>query len=225
MTASKKPATAATSVKKRPRSRRRRRRRAKPGQGKPLAWAAQPLCVLTRTEKAEFLRHAALQYCYGHRMVACHELGLPNGGIADVLGMRFNGEVVIFELKTCRADFRADEKWETYLPYCNYLYFLAPQGVLTAEDLPSNAGLYEIWEDLPLDVQVPTTEADDGKRPRKGPKGRPYARRMRSVKPARRLDSDPRPHIWKFLFRMADRHTRLDAEYPAAPPVLAEMED
>lgn len=49
-----------------------------------------------------------------------------------------------YEVKVSRADFRADVtkgKWQSYLPFSNGVYFAAPAGLLTRDDLPPGTGL------------------------------------------------------------------------------------
>lgn len=49
-----------------------------------------------------------------------------------------------YEIKITRADFLADKKWKQYLKFCNWFYFIAPEGVIKKEELPDNIGLIEI---------------------------------------------------------------------------------
>lgn len=52
--------------------------------------------------------------------------------------------VSIYECKASRSDLLADlnaGKWQKYLPFCNRLYFAAPRGVITVDDLPPGVGL------------------------------------------------------------------------------------
>lgn len=51
------------------------------------------------------------------------EFRLPNGRRADVAGLDRRGRLVIAEVKSCQADFDADEKWMDYLDYCDAFYF------------------------------------------------------------------------------------------------------
>lgn len=48
-----------------------------------------------------------------------------------------------YEIKVSRGDFLRDEKWQSYLPYCNRFYFVSPAGVIKADEVPEEAGL--IW--------------------------------------------------------------------------------
>jgi len=50
----------------------------------------------------------------------------------------------IVEVKSSRADFLSDHKWEKYLPYATHFYFAAPQGMIKPDELPPNIGLAEV---------------------------------------------------------------------------------
>ncbi|MFZ5618664.1 MAG: MmcB family DNA repair protein [Pseudomonadota bacterium] len=51
------------------------------------------------------------------------EFRLPNGRRADMAGLCPKGRLIIAEIKSCEADFTADEKWEDYLAFCDEFYF------------------------------------------------------------------------------------------------------
>lgn len=71
----------------------------------------------------------------GHSSIA--ELTLPNGRRADLVALSPDGMFTIIEVKSCLADFRADDKWEDYLEFCDCFYFAVdedfPQDVLPDE--------------------------------------------------------------------------------------------
>lgn len=54
------------------------------------------------------------------------ELSLANGRRADIVGLADNGAIVIVEVKSSVADFKADGKWEEYREFCDALYFAVP---------------------------------------------------------------------------------------------------
>jgi hypothetical protein len=54
------------------------------------------------------------------------ELVLPNGQRADVVGVGPEGALLIVEIKSGLADFRADSKWPGYLDFCDRFYFALP---------------------------------------------------------------------------------------------------
>ncbi|MCA8894051.1 MAG: MmcB family DNA repair protein, partial [Amphiplicatus sp.] len=51
------------------------------------------------------------------------EFRLPNGRRADVAGIDRKGRLVFAEVKSCQADFDADNKWTDYLDFCDAFYF------------------------------------------------------------------------------------------------------
>ncbi len=54
------------------------------------------------------------------------EFPLASGRRVDVIAVNGVGEIVIVEIKTCTADYRADRKWSEYLEYCDAFYFAVP---------------------------------------------------------------------------------------------------
>lgn len=46
-----------------------------------------------------------------------------------------------YEIKVSRADFKQDEKWHSYLPLCNQLYFVCPKGMIEPDEMPDGVGL------------------------------------------------------------------------------------
>jgi hypothetical protein len=59
----------------------------------------------------------ALGYC------VVSELPLPSGRRADLVALGGDGEVLIIEIKSSIADFRADQKWMEYRLHCDRLFF------------------------------------------------------------------------------------------------------
>lgn len=54
------------------------------------------------------------------------EFPLANGRRADILAVGKAGDLVIVEIKSSVADFRADRKWTTYRDFSDRLYFAVP---------------------------------------------------------------------------------------------------
>jgi hypothetical protein len=62
----------------------------------------------------------------------------------DVIGLgRYTRQVRIYEVKSSRADWLADSKWERYLPYCTHFAFVAPAGAIARWELDRDIGLIE----------------------------------------------------------------------------------
>jgi hypothetical protein len=68
------------------------------------------------------------------------EFALANGRRADVMALGRDGELVIVEIKSSIADFRADLKWPDYHEFCDRLFFAVPEG-FPVELIPDECGL------------------------------------------------------------------------------------
>ena len=53
----------------------------------------------------------------------------------------------IYEVKISRADYKRDEKWRLYLPYCQRFYYAAPKGLLDPSEIDKEAGLVTVAPD------------------------------------------------------------------------------
>ena len=72
---------------------------------------------------------------------ACVEEMVPSPGLrVDVMALGPAGELWIVECKSGPADFRADRKWQGYLPWCDrFFWAVAPD--FPTELLPPDTGL------------------------------------------------------------------------------------
>jgi hypothetical protein len=65
------------------------------------------------------------------------EVGLPNGRRADVMALGKKGDIIICEVKSGIEDYRVDQKWPEYAPFCDAFFFAVapelPEGVLPDE--------------------------------------------------------------------------------------------
>lgn len=68
------------------------------------------------------------------------ELPLLSGRRADIVALASDATVLIVEVKSSVADFRADAKWRDYRAHCDKLFFAIPETV-PAEIMPEDAGL------------------------------------------------------------------------------------
>lgn len=68
------------------------------------------------------------------------EFPLANGRRADILALGKAGDLVIVEIKTSVADFRADRKWTTYRDFADRLYFAVPSH-FPQQLIPEECGL------------------------------------------------------------------------------------
>jgi hypothetical protein len=81
---------------------------------------------------------ARFLHALGHCVVS--ELPLPSGRRADLVALGGDGTIVIVEIKSSVADFRADQKWMEYRLHCDRLFF-ATIAEVPCEIFPADAGL------------------------------------------------------------------------------------
>ena len=71
---------------------------------------------------------------------ALTEFKLGNGRRADVAGLSPDGRIVMVEVKSTVQDFRADDKWLDYVPYCDGFSFAVPDH-FPLKVLPDTCGI------------------------------------------------------------------------------------
>ena len=80
----------------------------------------------------------------GYPFVATEFTPAGGGCRFDVIGLgRYTRQVRIYEVKSSRADFLADKKWETYLSFATHFAFVAPAGAIQRWELDGAVGLIE----------------------------------------------------------------------------------
>ncbi|RAK59703.1 DNA repair protein MmcB-related protein [Phenylobacterium hankyongense] len=68
------------------------------------------------------------------------EVTLPNGRRADLMALGPKGQIFIVEVKSGVEDFRTDQKWHEYQPYCDaFAFAVAPE--FPREILPPEPGM------------------------------------------------------------------------------------
>lgn len=72
--------------------------------------------------------------------VAVEELVPAPGLRVDVMALGPKGEIWVIECKSCRADFRADRKWQGYLDWCDR-FFWAVDIDFPLDLLPDDTGV------------------------------------------------------------------------------------
>jgi hypothetical protein len=98
----------------------------------PVDGRQSPTALAIARGTARFLH--ALGY------VVVSELPLPSGRRADLVALGGDGEIIIVEIKSSVADFRADQKWTDYRLHCDRLFFATVVDV-PREIFPPDAGL------------------------------------------------------------------------------------
>jgi hypothetical protein len=68
------------------------------------------------------------------------ELPLLTGRRADIVALAMDATIIIVEVKSSVADFRADTKWREYRAHCDRFYFAIPESV-PVDIMPEDAGL------------------------------------------------------------------------------------
>jgi hypothetical protein len=98
----------------------------------PLDGRQSPAALVIARGTARYL------HALGYGVVS--ELPLPSGRRADLVALGSGGEILIVEIKSSIADFRADEKWMDYRLHCDRLFFATSLEV-PREIFPADAGL------------------------------------------------------------------------------------
>lgn len=98
----------------------------------PVDGRQSPTALAIARGTARYLH--ALGYC------VISELPLPSGRRADLVALGGDGEIIIIEIKSSVADFRADQKWTDYRLHCDRLFF-ATLVEVPREIFPGDAGL------------------------------------------------------------------------------------
>ena len=98
-----------------------------------MSIAAQPVAALLL---ARGVGRALAQLGYASLL----EFPLTNGRRADILALGKTGDLIIVEIKSSVADFRADRKWASYRDFADRLYFAVPSE-FPALLIPEECGL------------------------------------------------------------------------------------
>ncbi len=100
-----------------------------------------------RKEIASILYESAYKFfkIFGSKSnsITFKEVHLSPSLRADILNLNWYDEVTVIELKTCREDFDHDKKWQKYMDYCDYIWFMCPKDTISPSELPKEVGL--IW--------------------------------------------------------------------------------
>ncbi|MHC8493025.1 MmcB family DNA repair protein [Thalassospira sp. SM2505] len=94
----------------------------------------------TRPQITSEVTAGVCRLLYHHQMACLTELRLGNGRRLDVLALGAKGELWAVEVKSSVEDFRVDQKWESYLDYCDRFFFAVPME-FPKELIPDNVGL------------------------------------------------------------------------------------
>ncbi len=81
----------------------------------------------------------------GRMLIDCgfmplQEFPTKSGRRMDICALGPGGEIWCVEVKSSRADYQSDSKWQEYLDWCDRLFFAVPDG-FPEEILPHDHGL------------------------------------------------------------------------------------
>ena len=82
--------------------------------------------MISRPEITAEVTEDVCRLLYHHQMACLTELRLGNGRRLDVLALGPKGELWAVEVKSSVEDFRVDQKWQSYLDYCDRFYWGLP---------------------------------------------------------------------------------------------------
>ena len=99
-----------------------------------------PLVDGRQSETAVMIARGVRRMLRAHGFSSVTELPLLDGRRADIVALGADGSLLIIEIKSSVADFRADHKWRDYAAPCDRLYF-AIHPDLPAGIMPPDAGL------------------------------------------------------------------------------------
>lgn len=93
-----------------------------------------------QSETALMVARGSRRFLRASGFATVTEMGLRSGRRADLVALGGEGTLLIVEIKSSIADFRADHKWRDYRLHCDRLYFAIPPTV-PPDILPPDAGL------------------------------------------------------------------------------------
>jgi hypothetical protein len=135
--------------------------------GRPAATGADATGPLVALQPGQRLARGVCRAFARHGWATLTEFTLKGGRRADVIALDGQGGIAIVEIKSSRADFRADAKWHAYLEFCDRFYFAVPP------DFPRAL--------LPHDCGILVADPYDAQTVQLPPESRLHASRRRAV--------------------------------------------
>ena len=93
-----------------------------------------------QSETALLIARGTRRYLRALGYATVAEMSLRSGRRADLVALGNDGTLLIVEIKSSVADFRADGKWREYRAHCDRLYF-AVTAAMPQDIMPEDAGL------------------------------------------------------------------------------------
>lgn len=101
---------------------------------------AVAVIAVSRPETTATVTRGAFRLLEALGYAALPEVTLPNGRRADLMALGPRGEIFIVEVKSGPEDFRTDQKWHEYGPYCDaFAFAVAPE--FPRDILPEEPGM------------------------------------------------------------------------------------
>lgn len=92
------------------------------------------------SDDAVMIKRGTRRLIDGLGFASVTEMTLANQRRADICALGPKGEIIIIEVKSSTADFKSDQKWPEYAPFCDRFYFAVGQDFPTRL-IPQEAGL------------------------------------------------------------------------------------
>ena len=91
-------------------------------------------------QPGQLLARGVCRHLLSHDFVAVEEFVPERGLRVDVMALGPKGEIWVIECKSSRTDFQNDQKWQSYLDWCDR-FFWAVDDAFPSELLPAETGL------------------------------------------------------------------------------------
>jgi hypothetical protein len=93
-----------------------------------VAISSVSIVTVSRPETTASVTRGAARLLTALGYAPLAEVTLPNGRRADLMALGPKGQIFIVEVKSCVDDFRVDQKWQEYEPYCDaFAFAVAPE--------------------------------------------------------------------------------------------------
>lgn len=93
-----------------------------------------------RSARTAAIFSGVYRLCADLNLTPLSEVTFKTGLRADIVALSDKGHVHVFEVKSSRADFEGDQKWQGYLEWCDHFYF-AVDADFPTNLLPEQHGL------------------------------------------------------------------------------------
>jgi hypothetical protein len=93
-----------------------------------------------QSETALLIARGTRRLLRARKFATLTEMPLASGRRADIVALAQDSTLLIVEIKSSIADFRADSKWPDYRAHCDRLYFAISEEI-PPEIMPADAGL------------------------------------------------------------------------------------